>query len=332
MSLKSDSIKHDASRFSDAKEEAVIDVAPGNAASRPRVLFTDLDGSLLDHHSYDWAPAAPWLARLYQLGIPVIPVTSKTRSELLSLRKALGLEDLPFIAENGAVVGLPSSWCHSGLERQAGSDGLVIKTLGVDIGFIRQRLRVWRERLKEASGVSFTAMSEMTLDELSTYTGLSDPEARLARMREGSEPLVWEGSEAGLEMFRASLAGDDLQLVQGGRFWHVTGKSHKGNAVSWMIERYAALRGVTPLTLALGDGPNDIAMLEAVDQAVVIQGCHGLPVEPRQTVLYRTQAAGPKGWAEGVEYWWGRAGRRLTPAATSPSTYAYTHTHAELTP
>ena len=332
MSLKPDSIKPDSRRFPDDKAQAAVDVASDSAAPRPRVLFTDLDGSLLDHHSYDWAPAAPWLARLYQLGIPVIPVTSKTRSELLSLRKALGLEDLPFIAENGAVVGLPPGWCHSGLERQVGSDGLVIKTLGVDIGFIRQRLRVWRERLKDAPGVSFTAMSEMPLDELCNYTRLSDPEARLARMREGSEPLVWEGSEAGLERFRESLAGDDLQLVQGGRFWHVTGKSHKGNAVCWMIERFAALRGVTPLTLALGDGPNDIAMLEAVDQAVVIQGCHGLQVAPSQTALYRTEMTGPKGWAEGVEYWWGRADRRLTPAVTTTPSSAYTHTLAELTP
>lgn len=332
MSLKSDSNEHDGRRFPEGKAQAAVEVATGSPGSRPKVLFTDLDGSLMDHHSYDWAPAAPWLARLYQRGIPVIPVTSKTRSELLNLRKALGLEELPFIAENGAVVGLPSDWCHSGLERQVGSDGLVIKTLGVDIGFIRQRLRVWRERLKAVPGISFTSMSEMTLDKLCTYTGLSDPEARLARMREGSEPLVWEGSEAGLETFRVSLAGDDLQLVQGGRFWHVTGKSHKGNAVSWMIERYAALRGVTPQTLALGDGPNDTAMLEAVDQAVVIQGCHGLPVQPRQSALYRTQAVGPKGWAEGVAYWWGRVDRRLTPADTSPPTYAYTHTLAELTP
>jgi len=296
------------------------DLNPHETATRSRVLFTDLDGSLLDHHSYDWTPAAEWLVQLKQLGIPVIPVTSKTRSELLGLRQSLGLEHVPFIAENGAVVGLPPNWCHSGLERETGSDGLVIKTLGVDIGFIRQRLRVWRERLKDNVGVCFTAMSEMTLDDLCAFTGLNDPQARLARMREGSEPLVWEGDDQGLEMFRASLAGDDLQLVQGGRFWHVTGKSHKGNAVNWMIERYAALRGATPLTLALGDGPNDIAMLEAVDQAVVIRGCHGLEVKPQQAALYRSQAAGPQGWAEGVTYWWGRADRRITPAVTGPLT------------
>lgn len=280
------------------------------AALKPRLLFTDLDGSLLDHHSYDWAPARPWLTRLKQLGVAVIPVTSKTRSEIVPLRRELGLEDTPFIAENGALVGLPPAWCHARIDR-SGPDGLAIRTLGVDIGFVRKRLAVWRERL----GVSFTTMSEMPLDALTDYTGLAEPEARLARMREGSEPLIWEDDEARFEGFREGLAGDGLQLVRGGRFWHATGTSHKGSAVSWLISRGEALRGRRPLTLALGDGPNDIPMLEAVDQAVVIRGCHGLEVSPNQSALYRSEATGPAGWAEGVAYWWGRADRRVIPAA-----------------
>lgn len=288
-----------------------------DAALTPRLLFTDLDGSLLDHHSYDWGPARPWLAQLRRLGVPVIPVTSKTRSEIMPLREAMGLGDTPFIAENGALVGLPPAWCHARIDRP-GPDGLAIRTLGVDIGFVRKRLAVWRERL----GVRFTTMSEMSLDELVDLTGLPEAEARLARMREGSEPLVWQDDEAGLEGFREGLAGDGLCLVRGGRFWHVTGASHKGSAVAWLVERSEALRGRRPQTLALGDGPNDIAMLEVVDQAVVIRGCHGLPVEPAQPALYRSEATGPAGWAEGVAYWWGRADRRLSPAGVDGQAWA----------
>lgn len=283
-----------------------------DVALTPRLLFSDLDGSLLDHHRYDWSPARPWLVSLRRLGVPVIPVTSKTRSEIMPLRQAMDLTDTPFVAENGAVVGLPPAWCHARIDRP-GPDGLAIRTLGVDIGFVRKRLAVWRERL----GVTFTTMSEMSLDELVDFTGLPEAEARLARMREGSEPLVWQDDEAGLEALRAGLAGDGLRLVRGGRFWHATGEAHKGSAVAWLVERYQALRGRRPLTLALGDGPNDIAMLEAVDQAVVIRGCHGLPVEPAQPALYRSEATGPSGWAEGVAYWWGRADRRLSPAGVS---------------
>lgn len=285
--------------------------SPYDPAQRPRLVFTDLDGSLLDHHSYDWSPARPWLDRLKAEGVPVIPVTSKTRSEILPLRRELGLEDAPFIAENGALAGLPPAWCHARLDRGPGPDGLAIRTLGVDIGFIRKRLSVWRERL----GIRFTTMSEMSLEELVDFTGLAEPEARLARLREGSEPLIWEEADERLAAFREGLEGDGLRLVRGGRFWHVTGDCHKGRAVAWLIDRFEALRGSRPLTLALGDGPNDIAMLEAVDQAVVIRGCHDLSVSPDQPSLYRSVATGPAGWAEGVAYWWGRAHRRLTSAA-----------------
>ncbi|MFM9270037.1 HAD-IIB family hydrolase [Halomonas elongata] len=270
----------------------------------PRLLFSDLDGSLLDHDSYDWSPATRWLGRLDAQGVPVIPVTSKTRSELLPLRRRLGLERTPFVAENVAVVGLPQTWQHARSVRSADTDGLVVHTLGIDIGFIRQRLAVWRARL----GGRFTSMGEMPLERLVEITGLAEHEARLARMREGSEPLIWEDSDACLAAFREGLAGDGLRTVQGGRFWHVTGNADKGAAVAWLIARFAAVRGVRPSTLALGDGPNDVSMLEAVDRAVVIAARHGLEVSPDQTMLYRTWAFGPRGWVEGVEHWWGQGG------------------------
>ncbi|MGQ7245841.1 HAD-IIB family hydrolase [Halomonas sp. V046] len=273
--------------------------------TRPRLVFTDLDGSLLDHDSYDWAPAAAWLTTLKAAGVAVVPVTSKTRSELLPLRLELGLGDTPFIAENGAVIALPPSWCHAKRE-SPGPDGLVIKTLGVDIGLIRRRIGIWRERLS----TSFLTMSEMALEDVVAFTGLDDQQARLARLREGSEPLVWEADEALLERFRDGLAGDGLRMTQGGRFWHVLGDVDKGRAVTWLVGRFEALRGTAPATLALGDGPNDIGMLEAVDQAVVIRGEHRLTVQPRQAALYRSQASGPRGWAEGLAHCWGEPAAR----------------------
>ncbi|MDW0360203.1 HAD-IIB family hydrolase [Halomonas venusta] len=278
-------------------------------ALQPRLVVTDLDGSLLDHHSYDFSPAKRWLARLKTLGVPVIPVTSKTRAELIPLREALGLTETPFIAENGAVIGLPPGWCHARLDRPGnGRDGVVIKHTGVDSGFIRARLNVWRKRLD----VRFTRMGDLSLQQVMALTGLDETRAKAARQREGSEPLIWQDNAAALETFRVALEGDGLELTQGGRFWHVIGRlSDKGGAVEWLIKRFTALRGSQPLSLGLGDGPNDITMLETVDQAVVIRGCHALNVEPQNHALYRTNATGPTGWAEGVAHWWGRDDRRL---------------------
>lgn len=272
--------------------------------TQPRVVFTDLDGSLLDHDTYDWQPAAAWLARLKQASVPVVPVSSKTRAELLPLRGELGLEASPFIAENGAVIGLPPAWQHARLDRNRSEVGdLCIKTPSLDSSFIRQRLTVLRERL----GLNFRAMGDMSLAEVMHHTGLTETQARQAQAREGSEPLLWNDSEEDLARLDETLANDGLRLTRGGRFLHVMGRVDKGDAVRWLVERYVALRGLRPETLGLGDGPNDVALLEAVDLAVVIRGRHRHRVviaNPRQ---YKTQGYGPEGWAEGMEHWWGAA-------------------------
>ena len=77
-----------------------------------KIIYTDLDGSLLDHQSYSFAPAANFLERLGNLTIPVIPVTSKTRNEVLSLRKSLNSRH-PFVVENGAAICLPKKYLNS---------------------------------------------------------------------------------------------------------------------------------------------------------------------------------------------------------------------------
>jgi len=59
------------------------------------LVFSDLDGTLLDSHSYDWQPAAPWLSRLREANVPVILCSSKTSAEMLYLQKTLQLQGLP---------------------------------------------------------------------------------------------------------------------------------------------------------------------------------------------------------------------------------------------
>jgi len=70
------------------------------------VIYTDLDGSLLDHDSYSHAAADALLAELEVHGVPVIIASSKTRSEQIALRNELSNHH-PFIVENGAAVFIP---------------------------------------------------------------------------------------------------------------------------------------------------------------------------------------------------------------------------------
>lgn len=70
------------------------------------LIFTDLDGTLLDHDTYSWQPAAPALSFLRERSIPWILCTSKTRAEVERLRAEMG-HTHPFIVENGGGIYIP---------------------------------------------------------------------------------------------------------------------------------------------------------------------------------------------------------------------------------
>ena len=73
------------------------------------VIFTDLDGTLLDRETYTWEAARPALDRVKRQGIPWVLVTSKTRGEVEFWRRCLGNEH-PFIVENGGAVFVPAGY------------------------------------------------------------------------------------------------------------------------------------------------------------------------------------------------------------------------------
>ena len=54
------------------------------------IVFTDLDATLLDKHSYDWAHATPALKMLENKGAQLVLSSSKTFSELCYFAKKLG--------------------------------------------------------------------------------------------------------------------------------------------------------------------------------------------------------------------------------------------------
>src|SRR5713226_6564538 len=73
------------------------------------LIFTDLDGTLLDARTYSWAGAEPALAEIERRRIPLVLVTSKTRAEVEPLRRKLGHAH-PFITENGGGVFIPDGY------------------------------------------------------------------------------------------------------------------------------------------------------------------------------------------------------------------------------
>lgn len=143
----------------------------------------------------------------------------------------------------------------------------------------------------------------MSIQEIITATGLSNKEAKLAANREYGEPILWLGSDA--ERTQCILAIEELggKPLRGGRFLHLSGDTDKGKALLWLTQQYQIDRGIKKYTsIALGDGQNDIAMLEAAEIAVrILSPANPPPSLKRTTGIYTSQAHGPKGWSECLE-------------------------------
>lgn len=65
-------------------------------------VFTDLDGTLLDHNTYSWDAARPALDRLVRLQCLVVLASSKTAAEVLALQDIMALSGQPALVENGS--------------------------------------------------------------------------------------------------------------------------------------------------------------------------------------------------------------------------------------
>ena len=67
------------------------------------LIFTDLDGSLLDRDTFKFDEIKDYIRQLISKGIFIIPNTSKTEEEILEFNSDLG-SSLPFISENGSSI------------------------------------------------------------------------------------------------------------------------------------------------------------------------------------------------------------------------------------
>ena len=264
------------------------------------LVVTDLDGTLLDD-AYDFSAAAPLLRRLEQQGVPVVPCTSKTAEEVERFQAAAGLSS-PYIVENGGAIHFPhpKGW-QLETHHQPGPGGGVVMPLG----WPSQRLRPLLNTLAAELNTRFFALEDLSREDLMARTGLAPEGAALAARRCWSVPFVLAEDQAiEIEAVEAFAAARGLKVLQGNRFAHLIAPgSDKGLAL-------AALRRADPrrrTVLALGDSPNDQALLDAADQAVVIPGANGPHprLQPAIAAGDYQLACAPHavGWADAVATW-----------------------------
>ena len=247
----------------------------------PLVVFSDLDGTLLDHETYAFDAAAPALEALQRTKSILVLASSKTAAEMVDLRARIGFEHCPAIVENGAGLLEPGA-------DAAALDDSTYHALRSILDQVPQEIRQY-----------FEGFGDGTVERVSEFTGLSLSGAALAKKRRFSEPGRWTGSTDQLDAFLQHLDAQGVQARRGGRFLTLSFGTTKADQMFEIVSRYAPAS-----IIALGDAPNDVEMLEAANYAVVIRNASGAGVpalrnEAAGRVL-RTEAEGPVGWNQAM--------------------------------
>ena len=255
------------------------------------IIFTDLDGTLLEEASYSYAEAQPALSLLAKIGTPMVFCSSKTRAEIEAYRMRLG-NTHPFISENGGGIFIPEDYFSVPLEAVE-SDGCRLIRLGAPYAEIRSHFN----RLREQSGVRVRGFADMTNAEVAALTGLPPNEAALSRQRDFDEPFIFDGEPD--ENFLRAIEACGLRWTQG-RIFHIMGNHDKGRAVNILMSLYRQQYGGVA-SIGLGDSLNDLPMLAAVDRPVLVMHQDG-SFDSRIAIpgLMKTRLAGPAGWNETV--------------------------------
>ncbi|MDP2218440.1 MAG: mannosyl-3-phosphoglycerate phosphatase [Methanolobus sp.] len=259
------------------------------------IVFTDLDGTLIDHDTYSYEAAKPAIDELKQRNIPLIFCTSKTRAEIDVYVKELDLSH-PFISENGGGIFIPQGYFEA--------DYPISKTQGtydvIELGTAYDTLRHVLTGIRSHEGIHVAGFGDMDAREVSEDTGLDIESATLAKMREYDEAFKMEGDEKEAVKLAELIMARGLNYTRGGRYWHILGDNDKGKAVNILTRLYRKDYGEIR-TVGLGDSLNDLPMLRAVDMPVLVQkhdGKHDPKID--DPGINRVDGIGPVGWNKAI--------------------------------
>ncbi len=263
----------------------------------PYVILTDLDGTLLDQDSHSSCGAEPALERLQAHEVPLVFCTSQTRAEVETVRTELHNQE-PFIVENGGAVYIPENYFPFPVPASKTSGAYQVIELGVPYSEIVAKLR----HAAELTGSSVRGFHEMSVAEVAERCHMSVRAAEFAKQREYDEPLdILSESSSVICSFFDRIEQEGLTWTRGGRLYHIRGHHNKGQAALALLDLYRKWRP-NIVSVGLGDGLNDISLLEAVDVPIVIPN-------PRNRVplpaLLEAEGGvaeqpGPRGWNRAV--------------------------------
>ena len=270
------------------------------------IIFTDLDGTMLDFKTYSYKTAQPLIKKLKKQGIPLIFCTAKTRAENEYYRKKLKIND-PFVVENGGAIFIPKNYFSfdpllfvSGRKRR----GYHV----IELGSTYKKIRSALQKTKKKTGFKIIGFGDMTAREVAQDAGFSGKKAHLemakrAKQKKYNESFIFDEPSEKEAILAQTIKKLGFNLTHGGRYYNIMGKnSDKGKAVK-ILTKFFKKEFNEIQTIGLGDSVNDIPMLKTVDIPVLVQNPNRKwdPRIKNLRKLDKINKPGPHGWVKAIK-------------------------------
>jgi len=220
------------------------------------VCFFDLDGTLLNeqHQVDDEVRAA--IAQLKENNILPIIATGRAVSQLSEIKKQADIQSV--VALNGAYIEVDGKMIHEEVIPTQVVERFVdfSNSINKEISFVNAD-KVWINELSEYIEKAYAAFDIPLPLELPNHFLDTKVHMLLAMSDEKEKDIYYHEAFPELNFFRNSISTVDV----------VKKGTDKGSGVAKILEYL----GHTDIpTYAFGDGPNDIALLKAVDYGVAM--------------------------------------------------------------
>jgi mannosyl-3-phosphoglycerate phosphatase len=260
------------------------------------IVFTDLDGTLLDYYTYSYEASKEGIELLNRYNIPLIFCTSKSYAEVIYFREKTGNRS-PFIVENGGAIYIPEEQSHQfkQLEQIEPADGYRAIELGASYDRIRQ---VFKEMKKEFND-KLVGFGDMSVEEVSRYLNLEPSLAAMAKVRRHDEPFILKDTSL-LERVKQFSAQNGLKVYPGTRFYHLMGNTDKGVAVKELVSLYRTVY-LAITAAAIGEGKNDEPMFRQVDMPFLVKKPDNSFTDVALNHIIKIDGIGPYGFTLAVK-------------------------------
>jgi mannosyl-3-phosphoglycerate phosphatase family protein len=266
-----------------------------------KILFTALEGCLLDTRTGSWAAAQAGIDELERRAVPWVIFSGLTRAQMDPIRRKLGHSG-PFVTEHGGGLFVPQGYFPVRIEGQERSGNFQMLALGKPYGETAAAL----EELAEEAGVSVVGVNQMNLRETERNTGLGRRDAEQFRLRDFEEPFFFAGaSDAEIARFVARAKKKGYHAKPGTPFWYFSSLADSGAAARRLAQLYRASAPARRQSqiVAIGARPEDAGMLSAADRGIMLKA-EGAADETEESGASRrperAEISDTNGWAEVV--------------------------------